>query len=429
MSRDDGDRGEAMKALEEAVYDAVKNYPWLKNAIRTAYQATLLPWLGRRHTCAYPMTSRVGYFFGFHDKTPWGPDDRRVLAHRLVGEFEPDRSGVEVGFFTDSSLSRYVPVDATRAWSKQQGAQLQWRGERGEIVYNVRSEDGTPGAVIRRLGEESRKELAHSVGAVDDAGRFACVVDYGAFGVAKVGYGYGRWARKAFARRDASDPGRGLTELVLETGEIAPRRTLPELIETVSAETNWDRRSEWLHLLSHPSYSPGGAKLAFFLRRCPPGRRMQTKVCVYDRNNDRITVMQTGDMASHYCWLGDDRLLAYLQIPDGRECFRVVSVSRGVSVDASGLQGRDGHPAYSPESGLLVVDSYADRRRRQALNVYRRVGDIRFENTVSAKFYTPLRFRNEDRVDLHPRWDRQGSRICVDSSFRGERALTVVRLE
>lgn len=415
-----------MNVVEEAIYDAIKNYPWLKNAVRTAYQAVNLPWLGPSHTCPYPMRSRSDFFFGFHDKIPWGPEDRRVLAHHAVREFEPERGAVEVGFFTDSSLSTFIPLDTTHAWSKQQGAQLQWRGDRNEVVYNVRREDGSPGAVIRRLENGAMTELPHPIGAIDRAGRFACVLDYGAFGVAKAGYGYGAWAREAFRRRDADDPERGLCEIDLSDGETLVRRTLPELIDHVVAATDWTMRSSWHHLVSHPAYSPEGARLAFFLRRCPPGRRMQTKVCVYDKDADHIIVLPTGDMASHYCWLGNGDLVGYLQTSEGRECFQVLATNPPMATDASGLQSRDGHPSFSSRSGLLVVDTYADRRRRQSLNVYRRTEDVRFERIGSMEFYTPLQYRNEDRVDLHPRWDRRGERICVDSSFQGNRSLTVI---
>ena len=42
-----------------------------------------------------------------------------------------------------------------------------------------------------------------------------------------------------------------------------------------------------------------------------------------------------------------------------------------------------------------------------------------------ATLYSPLRFRGQVRCDLHPRWDRQGKYVCVDSTSSGKREMIV----
>ncbi len=238
------------------------------------------------------------------------------------------------------------------------------------------------------------------------------------------GYGYGKWAADSYRERRATDESAiGLTEIDLSSGAVIPRSTLGTIANTVG----WSLGLPWHVFVSHPQYSPNGRKLAFFIRRSKPGRRVQTKMCVLDKPSDSLATMESGDWVSHYCWLDDENLLVYLEDAAGRRVFQILSAGHGAASEVEGLPLVDGHPNFSPLQSLLVVDSYSDRRRRQSLSVFQFDGGRRFTLVEEMRFYSPLRFRNENRVDLHPRWDRVGQRICIDSSFSGRRCLTVVK--
>ena len=43
-----------------------------------------------------------------------------------------------------------------------------------------------------------------------------------------------------------------------------------------------------------------------------------------------------------------------------------------------------------------------------------------------AEFYSPDVFRGASRCDLHPRWNRTGTQICVDSVQKGCRQMYIV---
>lgn len=150
-------------------------------------------------------------------------------------------------------------------------------------------------------------------------------------------------------------------------------------------------------------------------------------MCVLDEASATVTLMRSGDWVSHYCWLSNDDLLVYLEDVAGQRGFQVLSAGDGVGRSVVGLPMIDGHPNFAPAGSLLVVDSYADPRRRQCLSVFRFDGVDQFAMLEKMRFYSPLRYRNENRVDLHPRWDREGRQICVDSSYCGQRSLTVIK--
>ena len=411
-----------MNRLESFVHNGLKQYPDLKDAIRTGYQAAMLPWIGRAHSCPWPTVSRAHHFFGFHDKTPWCPDNRRVLAHRSPGYRDPVEGPVEVGFFTDSSLTDFTTLGQTDAWSTQQGAQLQWCGGSGDVICNARNDNGLPCAILFRADAKERTTFDYPIGAVDAAGHLGCVVEFGAFGIGMMGYGYGEWAAAAYERRRSDLNATGLSEIDLRAGTVESRAPLGK----IATLAGWPLDGSWHSFISHAQYSPDGSRLAFFFRRTRPGLRVQTKMCVYDRASNSIAVMESGDWVSHYCWLDENRLLVYLETEEAERGFYLLSAVDGSARAAEGLPVMDGHPNFAPASGLLVVDSYANRRRRQRLSVYGFDGGIRFTLVETMGFYSPLRFRNERRVDLHPRWDRRGERICIDSSFSGQASLTIL---
>lgn len=87
----------------------------------------------------------------------------------------------------------------------------------------------------------------------------------------------------------------------------------------------------------------------------------------------------------------------------------------------------DGHPSYSPDRSLIVTDSYPDRARIASINLMD--GDeSKKENKTIARVFTPFKYDNDTRCDLHPRWNHAGDEICFDSVFEGHRGLYVLDL-
>src|SRR5690625_2669721 len=406
--------------LELFLYNIIKRTPRIKNVVRTCYQVAFLPWIGPRYTGTATLITRSGYFFGFHDKTPWCPRNRYLLAHRITGSFDPAKSSVEVGYFVNSQLTEFIPIDTTEAWSKQQGAQLQWCGE--DIIYNTRRGDGKAVGVIASIRSGEKRLLDFPIGAVDSRGRYACAVEFGSFGHGMPGYGYGSWAFDSYLSHRNDKRATGVTEIDLRSGEAVTHLELAELMELVG----WQPTTTWHSFISHIQYSPDGTKISFMVRRAQPGRRIESFICIYNKINRRATVTNSGPMASHYCWLDNDSILAFLETLECRDEFVIISASNGQTESVQGLPRWDGHPNFSIQSQHLVLDSYPDRRRRQALRVYKRTDRTTFEQLEIMRFYSPLRYRNEDRVDLHTRWDRLGQSLCVDSSFSGVRSMTVI---
>lgn len=77
----------------------------------------------------------------------------------------------------------------------------------------------------------------------------------------------------------------------------------------------------------------------------------------------------------------------------------------------------DGHCSYSPDRRYIITDTYPNRKR--IASVYLCTEE---ENTSRkiARVFSPFRYDNDCRCDLHPRWSRSGDKICIDSVHEGE---------
>jgi hypothetical protein len=85
---------------------------------------------------------------------------------------------------------------------------------------------------------------------------------------------------------------------------------------------------------------------------------------------------------------------------------------------------QDGHCSYSPDGQWLLVDTYPDRQGLQHLMLYRLRDD---RCTEIGAFMLPKSFRGKPwRCDLHPRWNRDGTQVCIDSAHEATRQVYVI---
>lgn len=127
-----------MNTIEKRIYDLVKRSPKIKNLIRNSYQKAFDVLGTPAPQSAYKIKPREGFFFGFHDHTPFSADEARLLANRFDTPLRMPRLGetLQIGYFDGLDYSRFIPVAETRAWIWHTGCKLQWRGVSNEIVFN-----------------------------------------------------------------------------------------------------------------------------------------------------------------------------------------------------------------------------------------------------------------------------------------------------
>lgn len=380
--------------------------------------------LGTRRSARHIYLSDGGRptYFGYHDKTPVsGTNDKILAASIAVADSRPDNEGapMRVGYFAiDDELrtqGNFEEIGTTTTWCWQQGCMLQWdpRCPDRKVFFNTLVE-GAFGAVLVDI--ESRrvvKEYANPIYALDPTGRIAATLNFARLGCLRPGYGY-KPLRKLKGNQSEQD---GLFVFDLMAGE---RRLLVDLNELTRSVGDGES-----HYLNHATFSPDGSRIAFF-HVCTAAGVRRTRLCTVTVRDGQVLALESQRLVSHYCWRTGAELLATTRDRDGRWHYTLYDLDKGRRNDLALPLRRDGHPMFHPlNKNLIVTDTYPDRRRDQHLCIV----DIS-EGTIEepGTFFSPMRYDAQVRCDLHPRWDREGRFIVVDSAARGRRELVLIDL-
>jgi hypothetical protein len=367
----------------------------------------------RRFACPTGHT-----FFGYHDLTPFSADGRRLLALQATNSTaQPARVG---WFQTDDPAHPFHPVAETETWCWQQGCRLRWHpsAPSDRILFN-RLVDGRYGAVeLDAHGGQLVQAYGLPLYAIDDTGRRGLSLDFGRLQRLRPGYGYE--LHEDLSRGDGAPADNGLFGVDLVDGSSSLLVSLKRLAELEPDPSMRDAE----HYLNHASFSPDGRRvLLFHLWRSSGGRH--SRMVTLDASGGDPTILSE-DRASHYCWLANDRILAYTVSARAGGRFRCYTVgSDRVEVVDGDLQVEDGHPALAPDGHTIVVDTYPDRLSERRLSMF----DLRTgRSRTIGHFYSPVGQQGDRRCDLHPRWCPSGLRVAIDSAHEGRRGLYVIDL-
>jgi hypothetical protein len=412
-----------MNRLERFIYNRVKNNARLKNSIVITYQTLFALVPTKPLYTQYKVTTREGYFFGFHDKCPWSNDNCKLLAHHYNTPHRLPKPGetVEIGYFSTPAYEQFHPIALSNAWNWQQGAMLQWVGVTQKILFND-FEGNRHIARIADINGEIVDIIGNPIGALSPCGRYGLSYSFERLRHGMPGYGY---ASGEDPNRDVLTPDNeagGLKLIDLETKEGECLWTL----KTIASLEPEPSMQDAFHFFTHCLFNPSGQRFVFYHRWLDTSGKLWTRMISSNLQGNDLHIFPTNGMVSHISWQDDEHILAYANtkgLSDGYYLFR--DKSNTFTRIGQGYFTADGHPQFAPDGHRFITDTYPDRRRVQQLIVF----DTRTNDGYEvARFHSPLKFRGELRVDLHPRWNRQGTALCVDSAHTNKRSINVIEL-
>ncbi len=396
------------------------------------------------------------YFFGYYDKCPWNKKGDRILMHRtnFVDRFPNPNDHAEIGYISPNGGSEFVKIADTTAWNWQQGSQLQCLSDEEKVVYNDRQE-GQLITVILDLVTCEKHIIETPIYTVSPSGRYALSLNYARLFDMRKEYGISgledRWHNVLCPEDD------GIYIIDLQTGTTK----LIISIAQAAAVDYYPMGEGAKHWVNHMMFNPSGRRFCFLHRFLRGDKIMHSRLLTANLDGSDLRLLFKG-MVSHYSWKDDTAILTWagkrkilgdvkrkpsLFMMRARRCLKPIYYAMGkprilmqkvigdsfyiiedkvngtVERFAFGKLASDGHCTFSPNRKWILTDGYTDSMNRLPLFLY----DIHKEAVLEiGRFPTPKALHGPLRVDLHPRFNRDGTKICIDSAMDGSRQMYVI---
>lgn len=418
-----------MNKLESVVYNLVRQNPALKQTVRNAYQNIfdLLP--RKKEYFINRYCFKEGYFFGFHDVSPFSLDETKLLACHYSFDLRMPFSGegIEVGYFDlkHGVIGDFHPIGISYAWNYHKGCRLQWMDD-NLVIFNTVVNEKTVSKIVN-VNTKEEHIIDFPIDAIFHANHqlLATSFSYERLERCMPGYGY---PYKDNGKLDEATPcDNGLYLINLNTNSSKLLVSLSDLSKTVDESY----MNGFLHFVTHTEFSKDGRFISFLYRWIPTSgdyMRRYTKIMVYDLQTNKLIELPTQESGSHYVWNNKNQLLASCII-NGKSCHVLYDMAdiENYQIIAGDILNSDGHQSFITDTSF-VTDTYPDKYRMA--KIYK-VDVITQEVELLVSVYSPKKFQTKDfkchiACDLHPRVSPSGKYICFDSPRTGERGLYIM---
>lgn len=417
-----------MNLVEKFVYDLLKNNPKVKLFIRNIYQSfcDFIP--DKPDYTKYPVIEREGFFFGFHDISPYSADDKYLAANKIFIPLRMPKNDdyLGIGYFKGNNDDKYIKIDETSAWNWHKGCRLQWIGDSNRLIYNYKKKD-ILGSKIFNLDNSNSCFIHFPIDTVSNNGKFATSFSYSRLNRFMPGYGYNYIEKeKSEERSILKESGLFLVDLVKNTNNLI--LSLYDMYK-YKKEKSMENAN---HFCTHTLFSNDGNYIAFLHRWIKNDvTKRWSRLIVCDLKGNIISISPTNDMVSHFVIDNKNRLLAYCRVNgiDSHVIFEDLNLKKYKLIYTKELNS-DGHQSFNPKNNSFVTDTYPDKRRYAKLFI----GNINGGNLSKiAELKSFKKFQTRDPYkhwvcDLHPRWNRKGNIVCFDSVHTGKRALCTMKI-
>lgn len=355
------------------------------------------------------------YFFGYYDKSPWDVSDRYLLCLQVrctYKEVAPKESANIILIDTKNN-NKIKKIACTNSWNVQQGCMLQWLGPdySSKIIYND-FRNGKFCSVIKDVNTLEERVIDSPVYSVSSDGSFALTLDFARLHRLRPGYGYSNLEDTYKNEKIPADY--CIWKVDLTNNIIYP------LLKYIDFY-NLDHRKEMNgaeHKVNHIMLSPNNERF-MLLHRWYQGERKYSRLVTVNVDGTDMYNLSDDDMVSHCFWKNNESIIAFENKKNEGPGYYLMKDNTGEYKHLWEYINNDGHPSYSPNKKYILIDSYPDGKRMSTIKIMSEEKEIR----TLAKVFSPFKYDNDLRCDLHPRWNRKGDSICFDSVFEGARGL------
>lgn len=413
--------------IEDTGKRLLERFPIIKKIFKRIYQITMyiishenIKMEGNIE-CVSPK-DEYEYFFGYYDKSPWNSTDRYMLCLKVKCAYKnvAPREKAELVVIDTQDNNKVYKIAETNAWNVQQGCMAQWLGPdfSEKIIYNDFREEHYCSVIYNFKEKREEKVLKMPIYSVDNKGTFALSLDFSRLHTLRKGYGYSNL--KDTTKNEKCPNKTCIWKINIQTGDIIE---LFKYTDFLSFET----RNEMIgaiHKVNHIMISPDGKRFMVLHRWFQKGKKY-TRLITANCDGTEMYNLSDDNFTSHCYWKNNNEILSFMNKKNkGKHYYLMKDRTQEYKMFWEPLD-TDGHCSYSPNKQLIVTDTYPNRKR--LANVYICKENNEIERI--ARVFSPFKYDNEVRCDLHPRWNYQGNKICIDSVHEGKRGLYIINLK
>ena len=414
--------------LENIGKSLLEQFPVIKRLCKRVYQVIMYLMSNEKITSEGNLIKvspgdKFEYFFGYYDKSPWDTTDRYIICMKVRSAYKsvaPEESA-DILLLDTANDNKPVKIATTNSWNVQQGSMAQWLGPdfSERIIYNDFRNGRYCSVIFNVKKMQEEKELSMPVYDVSKDGTFALALDFSRLHRLRKGYGYTNLPDST--QKELCPDTTCIWKINLQTGDIIDLLKYPDF-------ANFEQRNEMQgaeHKVNHLMISPNGQRFMVLHRWFKNNRKYTRLVTVSCDGNDMYN-LNDDDFTSHCYWKNDDEILSFMRKHEtGDRYYLMTDKTSEHKLLWPGLN-TDGHCSYSSNKELIITDTYPDRKRLASVYLCKEA-DMKPQRI--ARVFAPFRYDNDVRCDLHPRWNRKGDKVCIDSAHEGKRGLYVISLK
>ncbi len=361
------------------------------------------------------------HWFGYYDKFQFDVTGRYVLGMQVDFEHRLPNAAdvVKIGIFDLADNNKWIELGESNAWCWQQGCMLQWRpGSACEIVWNDREGNRF---VCRILNIETRqiRTLPRAIGTISPCGRFALCEDFSRIWNFRPGYAYAGVADPYTEQK--APPELGVWRMNMDTGDVQQIISLAELAKISYP----DQKPEDSHYINHLAWNPTGERFLMFNRWSGAGQPTRVFTAAGDGSDLRLL---SAHGASHWTWRDSQHVLIWAE-----GAYRLYRDDGAGEPIETVYEHPNGHQTFIPgmDNEWLLSDTYPQGLiSHQELFLYHIPSRTK---VMLGCFDSPSGTSgeaNEWRCDLHPRLNRMGTKVAIDSTHEGRgRQMYLIDIE
>lgn len=369
---------------------------------------------------AIPITGgSKHHFFGYYDKEQWDKNNRYILTNQVdfINRSPKGSDAITLGIIDSQNNFSFTPLSSSKAWAWQQGNMLQWIPKYEDlIIHNERIGDRFVSIIINmKTGE--KKVLPRPIYTLSNDGQKALSLNFSRTAITRPGYGYNGLSDWRINDKKPSDDGIYLMDL--DTGE---HKLIIDLNRIVNINYN-DNMANSIHWFNHLLFNPTDERFIFLHRwQNKESGNFYTRLCTADYKGENIFISKINN-GSHFIWYDNNHILIWAEGDQGEAYYLIEDQTDKTQIIGKGILNRNGHCTISSDKKWILTDEYPDKNNMRPFILYNINEKLRID---IGNFYSPPELEGELRCDLHPRWNRDDSLICIDSAHTGERQMYIL---